>query len=70
MLTPLDEAKIAAIRAREAAGEATLEDFKEVIRILRAGRFAAVAASDGARKKAAKAAVPNADDLLNELENL
>lgn len=48
----------------------TLEEYKEAIILIRGGRVAAQQASDASKRKGAKAAIPNADDLLGELEGL
>lgn len=66
LLSPEDQAKIAIIRAKNEAGTATVEDFKDFIRTLRQGRNASIA-SAAVRRTKAKAAVPNADDLLNDM---
>ena len=61
-----NEAELNLLRAKCVDGTATLEDMKQAIRILRAGRETARFSAESARKKA-KAAVPNANDLLDEL---
>lgn len=66
LLSPEDQARIAVIRSKNEAGTATPEDFREFIRITRQGRVSAQAASTAARRKVAKAAIPSADDLLDE----
>lgn len=68
-MTPELNSKIAVWRARCAGqGEPmTVEEYKEVIAQVRGGRVTAAAASDSSKKRAAKAAIPNADDLLDEL---
>ena len=57
---------------RKGAAENTLsiEEMKEAIVHLRAGRLAAAAASAPAKRKKAIAEIPSADDLLSELEDL
>lgn len=70
---PLDlQAKLAAWRLAAAEGTLSIEDMKEGIRLLRAGRLqAAQAAGESARKrKKAIAVIPSADDLLAELNGL
>ena len=67
---PLElQSKIAAWRIAATEGTLSLEEMKEGIKLLRAGRLqAAVAASEGTRKrKAAIAVIPSADDMLAEL---
>jgi hypothetical protein len=70
LLSPEDQAKIAVIRAKNEAGTATAEDFRDFVRTLRQGRLSAHAASETSRRKVAKAAIPSADDLLAQLEKL
>lgn len=66
------QSKIALWRQRAATGELTLDEMKEAIIHLRAGRVAAAAASSAtaAKRKKAFATIPSQDDLLNELEGL
>ena len=59
--------KIALWRAKAADGTLSLDDMKEAVREMRAGRMAAQSASDASRRKKAKAEIPSADDMLNEL---
>lgn len=66
--------KLADLRERSKPGHAnppTLEEYREAIKIMRAGREAVPQATAGtkARKTAAKTA-PNGDDLLSQLEGL
>lgn len=71
-MTPEVQAKIANWRAR-CAGQGdpmTLEEYKEAILILRGGRQQALKASDSSKRTKAKAAIPDADDLLSELGGL
>ena len=70
LYTPEVQAEINTLRAKVSDGSATLEDMKRAILLLRQDRQSAAAASDGARKKRAKAAIPNATDLLGELDAL
>lgn len=67
--SPELQAKIASWRARAMGhGEPlTLEEQREAIEALRAGRVSAAVASEGARRKKAKAEIPSADDLLGEI---
>lgn len=60
-------AKISVWRAKAADGTITREDYKEAIRLLRADRLTAQAASDSSRRSRARAAIPSADDMLAEL---
>lgn len=65
--TPEVQARIAAIRAKEAAGTLTLEDMKEAIQLIRAGRVSAARSSDAAKRTRAKKEIKSADALLDEL---
>lgn len=70
---PLElQAKISSWRLRAADGTLTLEEMKEAVKYLRAGRLgAATAAASAARtRKKAIAEIPSAGDMLNELEGL
>lgn len=62
--------KVRVWRERAAAGTLTLDEMKEVITHLRAGRAAAATAPDGSKKKttAQKKAPIDSDDLLKGLE--
>lgn len=56
-------------KARE--GTLTIEETREAIKVLRAGRSLIAAATGGSKtNRAAKAAKPSGDDLLSELEGL
>lgn len=70
LLSLEDQARVAVIRSKYEAGTVTPEDIKEFVKIIRQGRVGAQAASTAARRKTAKAEIPNADDLLAELEAL
>lgn len=63
-------ANIATWRKAAIDGTLTQEQMREAIKALRAGRISASYASETARKKAAKVAIPSADDLLAELGGL
>ena len=70
-MIPLDmQAKITEWRQKALSNELTLDEMKEAIKYLRAGRAAAIATSATATKKKAKAEIPHADDLLAELDGL
>lgn len=65
--------KVAEWRAKARAGTLTLEETREAIKVLRAGRSLIAAASGGSKTNKtakAKAAKPSGDDLLSELEGL
>lgn len=64
------QAKLAEWRRKSAEGTITLEEMKEAIIALRAGRLAASAAASVAKRKAAAKVIPNADELLDEIEGL
>ena len=66
-MTPELNAKIAIWRAKALDGTITLEEMKEAILALRAGRVSAATASEASRRSKAKVEIPNADDLLAEM---
>ena len=66
-MTPEVQAKIAVWRAEAAAGTLTIEQMKEAIEFVRAGRRTA-ASSPGSKKP--KATAPSADEMLGELGKL
>ena len=74
MTTALDlQLKVAEWRAKARAGTLSLEETRDAIHTLRAGRALIAAATGGTKTKAAakaKASKPDADDLLSELEGL
>ncbi len=65
-MTPELQSQIAIWRQKEADGTMTLEDYRLAVRALREDRQSAATASATKRAKA-KAAIPNANDLLSEL---
>ena len=65
--SPELQSKIAIWRQKAVEGTLTVPEMKEAILALRAGRVSAAHASEGAKRKAAKTAIPSADDLLSEL---
>lgn len=68
---PLElQAKITMWRQKSAEGTLTIDEMKEAIIYLRAGRISAAAHSPAAKRKKAVAAIPKAGDLLSELEGL
>lgn len=64
------QSKIAEWRARALDGTLTLEEMRDAISLLRAGRVSAAAASDSSRRAKAKVAIPSGDDLLKELGDM
>jgi SpoU rRNA methylase family enzyme len=65
---PLDlQLKLTDWRRKAAEGTLTLDEMKDAVKLLRAGRVAAANASDTARRKVAKAVIPSADELLDEI---
>lgn len=69
---PLElQAKISSWRLKAAEGTLSLEEMKEAIIHLRAGRTAASVAAQATKRTAAKRAVaPPAEDLLGELDSM
>ncbi len=66
-MTPELQQKIAIWRAKIADNTITEAEMQEAVIALREGRMNAAKASDTSRRAKVKAAIPNADDLLNEL---
>ena len=70
-MAPEVAAKISVIRQKMVEGVATLEELKEAVVMMRGDRKIAMSAPTGGKKSAAKPkAVVNADDMLNELDNI
>ena len=71
-MTPETQSKIAHWRALSAAGQLTKDHMREAIKVLRAERVGAAIASTTAKAntRAKIAVVPNAADLLDELDGL
>jgi hypothetical protein len=72
---PLElQSKIAGWRLRAAEGTLTLEEMKEAVVYLRAGRLSAAGAAAATKRASAagakKTVINNSDDLLSELEGL
>lgn len=68
---PLElQAKIASWRLRAAEGTLTLDEMKEAITHLRAGRLSAASAAATAKRTTStkRTVIANSDDLLNELD--
>jgi hypothetical protein len=70
IVTPEMSMKIAAWRQKVAEGTLTLDDMKEAIVYLRAGRVNAQNASAASKRKKAIVAIPSAADMLSDLENM
>lgn len=72
LLSPELQSKIALWRQKANDGTLTLEEQKEAILLLRAGRKNALTAqaASASKTKKAKAAIPDADSLLDELGGL
>lgn len=66
-MTPEIESRIASLRREATTRELTLDEMREVIRLLREGRLSAHHASATARKAKAKVDIPSANDLLGDL---
>ena len=68
---PLElQAKIANWRLKAADGTLTLEEMKEGIIYLRAGRVSAANASLASRGKKKSSEAPSADSMLSDLESM
>ena len=62
--------KVAEWRAKARAGTLTLEETREAIKVLRAGRAAVAQSTSGTKARKAKEPTKTGDDLLSELEGL
>ncbi len=70
MISPELQQKIQVWRQKSLDGTITIEEQREALKLMREGRLAAAQASAAGKRAKAKAAVPNADDLLNELDDI
>lgn len=70
LISPELSSKITHWRMRAATGELSLDEMREAITHLRAGRVSALAASHAGKKAPSKAKALKADDLLSELDDL
>jgi hypothetical protein len=68
-ITQETQFRLIELRRKAAEGTLTLDEMREGIRLLRQGRVSAAAASEGARKKRAKATPKSAEDLLSDLDS-
>lgn len=68
MLTSEGDLRLSQLRAKRGQGvELTLDEMREVVQIIAAGRRSAAAASAGAKRKLAAGVVRSAEDLLRDL---
>lgn len=67
-MTPELNYKIAQWRQKQADGTLTLDDMREAIREMRAGRASAAVASASSKTRKTPVVAPSSDDLLRELE--
>lgn len=68
--SPEVQSRIAVLRAKALDGSLSIDDMKEAINLMRADRTGAAVASANSKAKAAKTAVPNVSDLLDEIGGL
>lgn len=66
-ISPEASSRIQQLRLKSEAGTITLEEMREAIELVRQGRKSAAESSTAAKAKKAKAAIPNAADLLADL---
>jgi len=64
------QAKISDWRLKAAAGTLSLDEMREAIKYLRAGRVQAAVASAASKRKTAIAVIPSADDMLADLGDM
>ena len=67
ILSPELASKIAVWREKAKAGTLTQDEMRQAVAMMRGDRKSAAAASTQAKAKKAKAAIPDGDDLLNDL---
>lgn len=72
LISPELQSKLAAWRIKALDGTLSLEEMKESVTYLRAGRLGAAQAAQktAATRKKAIAVIPSADDMLSDLEGL
>lgn len=66
-MSPETAARIAVLSQKVVDGTVTQEEMQEGIKILRGDRVSGQAASDSSRRAKAKAVIPSADEMLDEL---
>lgn len=64
------QAKIIEWRRKAADNTLSVDEMKEITKLLRQGRLSAAASSSAAKRSAATKIIPNADEFLSEIENL
>ena len=69
-ISPELQSKIAAWRHRSAEGTLTLEEMKEIVILLRAGRVTSAQSPTTTKRKKAIAAIPKAEDMLADLDSM
>lgn len=69
-INPELQQKIAVWRQKAITGDLSLDECKEVVRLIRAGRMEAAKASASAKRATAKKAIPNAEELFGGIEDL
>jgi hypothetical protein len=65
--SPETQSRIAILRQKATEGTITLDEMREAVVLLRAGRMGAAISSEQARKTRAKKEVRTADQMLGEL---
>lgn len=66
-MTPEMHARLQVLKQKDREGTATLADYKEAVVLMRGDRARSHVASETSRRSKVKAAIPSADDMLNEL---
>jgi hypothetical protein len=69
-MTPELQQRLINLRGKAVDGSLSIEEMKEAVRLMRGDRASAVKNSDSSRRKMAKAEIPDADSLLDELGNI
>jgi len=66
-VTPEMQSKLAIWRQKAADGSISIEEMRQAVRELRAGRQAAIQTASAAKRSSAKTPTRSAEDLLGEL---
>ena len=66
-ITPEMQSKLAIWRQKASEGTISIDEMRQAVRELRAGRQAAIQSASAAKKSSSKAPARSVDDLLGEL---
>lgn len=66
-MQPETQQRIATLRQKAVEGTLTLDEMREAVKMMRGDRASSVKASADSRRAKVKAAIPDADTMLDEL---